>query len=161
KAQIELVARRPDLVGVRRRNDRLGRRVGRVVLELVEPDLRALRDDLEIAGMGDLAHVEHALDVVFHFYGGPSPSAGGIVPMTRRGPAVGKEGRRRINAWWSGTIRVAPFATPASIASATNCLLRSKVEPSSFATSISSRRRWRPTARRSRTCGAGFMLRTR
>ena len=39
---------------------------GAVVLEPVEPDLGPLRDDVEIAGMRDVAHVEHALDVVFH-----------------------------------------------------------------------------------------------
>ena len=63
----ELGARRSDLVGMRSRQDWLGDVVRCFVLELVDADLRPLRDDVEVAGMGDLAHVEHALDVVFHF----------------------------------------------------------------------------------------------
>src|SRR6516165_74317 len=67
EARIELVARRSDLVGVRGRHDRPGNLVGGFVLELVEPDLRPLRDDVEVAGVRDVAHVEHALHVVLHF----------------------------------------------------------------------------------------------
>ena len=66
EAWLELVARRADLVGVRSLDDRFGHGVGRLVLELVEPDLRARRDDVQIAGVCEVAHVEHALDVVFH-----------------------------------------------------------------------------------------------
>src|SRR5262249_22753933 len=67
EARLELVARRSDLVGVRGRHDRSGDLLGSLVLELVEPDLRPLRDDVEIAGVRDVAQVEHALHVVLHF----------------------------------------------------------------------------------------------
>jgi hypothetical protein len=69
EARRKLVARRPDLVGVCGRHDRLRDLDGGVVLELVEPDLGPLCDDVEIAGMRDVAHVKHALDVVFHSSG--------------------------------------------------------------------------------------------
>jgi hypothetical protein len=47
-------------------DDRLGGLVGRLVLELVDPDFRPVRDDVEKTGVGDLAHVEHALHVFLH-----------------------------------------------------------------------------------------------
>jgi hypothetical protein len=68
EARRKLVARRPDLVGVRGRHDRLRNLVGGLVLELVDPDLRPLRDDVEVAGMRDVAHIEHTFDVVFHSF---------------------------------------------------------------------------------------------
>jgi hypothetical protein len=66
EARRKFVARRADLVGVCGRDDRLRDLVGGLVLELVDPDLGPLCDDIEVAGMGDVAHVENALHVVFH-----------------------------------------------------------------------------------------------
>src|SRR5262249_16405390 len=67
----ELVACRSDLVGVRGRHDRSGLLVGGLVLELVESYLRPLRDDVEIAGVCDVAHVEHAASRCPSFFESP------------------------------------------------------------------------------------------
>ena len=71
ETRVELVACGADLVGVRGRGDRRRDLVRGVILELVEPDLGSLRDDVEIAGMREVAHIEHALDVVLHCSGCP------------------------------------------------------------------------------------------
>ena len=66
EARRQLVPGRADLIGVRRRHDRRRGLLGRVVLQPVEADLRALRDQIEVAGMREVADVEDALDVLPH-----------------------------------------------------------------------------------------------
>ena len=66
KARTQLVAGRPDLIGMRGGDDRLDGFVGCLVLELVDPDFRPLRHEVEITGMRHLAHVEYALHVFLH-----------------------------------------------------------------------------------------------
>src|SRR6516225_4110741 len=73
--------------GMRGRHDRPGTLVGGFVLELVEPDLRPLRDDVEIAGVRDVAHVEHALHVVLHFLKVLGHSSSLIAGVPRPTPA--------------------------------------------------------------------------
>ena len=61
----QLIARRADLVGMGRRHDRVGDRIGRIVLQLVEPDFRTGGDQVEIDRMVEEAYVEHPLYVLF------------------------------------------------------------------------------------------------
>src|SRR5262249_57670165 len=109
---------RADLIGMRRGHDRLRDRLGHLVLELVDADLRALRDDVEIAGMGDLTHVEHALDVVFHFLCSPSQNVDGIISTAPRPPPGAKKDQWANRASWSGTTPAVRSAMQASVASA-------------------------------------------
>src|SRR5438046_8101382 len=66
KARRKFIARRSDLIGMRGRHDRSGNGIGSLMLDLVEPDLRPLCDNLQIAGMREIAHIEHARDVLSH-----------------------------------------------------------------------------------------------
>jgi hypothetical protein len=68
--------------------------------------------------MGDLTHVEYALDVVFHFLCSPSQDGDGIIPTTPRPPPGAKEEQWASRASWSGTTPAVRSVMPASVASA-------------------------------------------
>ena len=65
----DFVARRADLIGMRRRQDRRCDRIGTVVLQPVEPHVGAGFEDIGIDLMGEIFDVEHALVVDGHFLG--------------------------------------------------------------------------------------------
>jgi hypothetical protein len=66
KPRVELIASGADLIGMRSGDNRLRDRIGRIVCQSVEPDLRPLRDDIEEACMRHVMHVECALHIIFH-----------------------------------------------------------------------------------------------
>ena len=65
----DLVARRADLIGMRRRQDWRCDRIGTFVLQPVEPHVGTRFEDIDIDLMGEIFDVEHALVVDGHFSG--------------------------------------------------------------------------------------------
>ncbi len=62
----ELVARRADLVGVRRFENGRRHLVGAVVLQLVEPHVRPPRQRVDVIVRRQVLHIEHALGIAGH-----------------------------------------------------------------------------------------------
>ena len=63
----DFVARRADLIGMRRRQNWRCDRIGTVVLQPVEPHVGAAFEDIDVDLVGEVFDVEHALVVDGHF----------------------------------------------------------------------------------------------
>ena len=66
KVRRELIARRPDLIGVRGGKDRRRNVLGALVFEPVEPHVGPRLEDVGIDLVGEIFDVEHALVVDGH-----------------------------------------------------------------------------------------------
>ena len=125
----DLVARRSDLIGMRRGQDRRCDRIGTIILQPVEPHVGTRFQDFDIDLIGEIFDIEHALVVDGHFSGqlsvrenwawrdwwnGRSPRRSGYGPGRKHRPkSTGQRPRRPEAA--AGAAAMAAFRTHLAI----------------------------------------------